>query len=41
MRTTLNIDDQLYQEATRLTGIREKTTLVESWLGSLNCVGEQ
>ncbi|MCH7615926.1 MAG: type II toxin-antitoxin system VapB family antitoxin [Nitrospinae bacterium] len=35
MRTTLNIDDQLYQEATRLTGIREKTTLVKAGLEAL------
>ena len=35
MRTTLNIDDQLIQKATRLTGIREKTTLVKAGLEAL------
>ena len=28
MRTTLNIDDKLVEEASRLTGIKEKTSLV-------------
>ncbi len=29
---TLNIDDQLYWKAARLTGIREKTSLVKAGL---------
>jgi len=32
MRTTLNIDDELLQEACALTGIREKTALVRAGL---------
>jgi len=36
MKTTLNIDDAILKEASRLTGVREKTTLVrmglEAWL---------
>ena len=28
MRTTLNIDDEILEEASRLTGIKEKTALV-------------
>jgi Arc/MetJ family transcription regulator len=28
MRTTLNIDDQILEKASRLTGIKEKTALV-------------
>jgi Arc/MetJ family transcription regulator len=35
MRTTLNIDDELLDQATRLTGIREKTSLVELGLQTL------
>ena len=35
MRTTLNIDDELLDEATRLTGIREKTSLVKLGLQAL------
>lgn len=35
MRTTLNIDDQLLQEARDLTGIREKTALVRAGLEAL------
>jgi Arc/MetJ family transcription regulator len=29
MRTTINIDDQLLEEASRLTGLKEKTALPE------------
>ena len=29
MRTTINIDDELLQEAMELTGIREKTKLID------------
>ncbi len=35
MRTTLNIDDELLEQAARMTGIREKTTLVELGLEAL------
>jgi Arc/MetJ family transcription regulator len=35
MRTTLNIDESLLQEASRLTGITEKTALVRIGLESL------
>jgi Arc/MetJ family transcription regulator len=35
MRTTLNIDDQLYEEAVRLTGIKEKTALLRESLKAL------
>ncbi len=35
MRTTLNIDDALLKEASRLTGVKEKTTLVRMGLHSL------
>lgn len=35
MRTTLNIDDDLVNEAGRLTGIREKTALVRAGLEAL------
>ncbi len=35
MRTTLNIDDRLIDEASRMTGIREKTTLVKLGLEAL------
>ena len=34
MRTTLNIDDETMKTAVRLTGIREKTSLVH--LGLVN-----
>ncbi|OVE75947.1 DUF2191 domain-containing protein [bacterium E08(2017)] len=37
MRTTLNIDDQLVMKASRLTGVKEKTTLVRMGLESLVC----
>jgi Arc/MetJ family transcription regulator len=35
MRTTLNIDDALLQEATRLSGIAEKTAVVRAGLEAL------
>jgi Arc/MetJ family transcription regulator len=35
MRTTLNIDDHLIDEAGRLTGINEKTALVRAGLEAL------
>ena len=35
MRTTLNIDDKLVKEASRLTGITEKTSLVRIGLEAL------
>ena len=35
MRTTLNIDDALLDEASRMTGITEKTALVRAGLESL------
>jgi len=35
MRTTLNIDDKLIGDAARLTGVREKTSLVRMGLESL------
>ncbi len=35
MRTTLNIDDTLLEEAARLTGVKEKTALVKLGLQSL------
>jgi Arc/MetJ family transcription regulator len=35
MRTTLNIDDELLQEARRLTGLREKTAVVHAGLEAL------
>ncbi len=35
MRTTLNIDDALLEEARRLSGIREKTALVDAGLKAL------
>jgi Arc/MetJ family transcription regulator len=35
MRTTLNIDDEILKEASRLTGIKEKTALVRLGLESL------
>lgn len=35
MRTTLNIDEELLREASRLTGISEKTSLVRLGLESL------
>lgn len=35
MRTTLNIDDRLWAEAQRMTGIAEKTKLVHQGLQAL------
>jgi Arc/MetJ family transcription regulator len=35
MRTTLNIDDQMLEQASQLTGINEKTTLVRLGLEAL------
>ncbi len=35
MRTTLNIETELFNKAARLTGIREKTSLVRRGLESL------
>ena len=35
MRTTLNIDDNLLESASRLTGVKEKTSLVRSALKAL------
>jgi Arc/MetJ family transcription regulator len=35
MRTTLNIDDQLLDEAQRITGMSEKTALVREGLRAL------
>jgi Arc/MetJ family transcription regulator len=35
MRTTLNIDDALVEEAPKLTGIKEKTALVHKGLEAL------
>ena len=35
MRTTLNINDEILEEASRLTGIKEKTALVRLGLEAL------
>lgn len=35
MRTTLNIEDDLIDQASRMTGIKEKTTLVRLGLEAL------
>jgi hypothetical protein len=35
MRTTLNLDNKLVEEARRLTGIREKTALLRAGLEAL------
>jgi len=35
MRTTLNIDDELFDKAAKLTGIKEKTSLIRRGLESL------
>ena len=35
MKTTLNIDDHLLEEARRLTGVQEKTALVREGLKAL------
>ena len=35
MRTTINIDERILREASRLTGVQEKTALVRMGLESL------
>ena len=35
MRTTINIDDHLLKKAAKLTGIKEKTSLVRKGLNAL------
>ncbi len=35
MRTTLNIDDEILEKASRLTGVKEKTALVRLGLEAL------
>lgn len=35
MRTTLNIEDELLEKASRLTGVKEKTSLVRLGLEAL------
>ncbi len=35
MRTTLNIDDEIVKKATKLTGVKEKTSLVRLGLEAL------
>ncbi len=35
MRTTLNIEDELIEKAAKLTGIKEKTSLIKRGLESL------
>ncbi len=35
MRTTLNIDDETFAKAARLTGVKEKTSLVKMGLEAL------
>ena len=35
MRTTLNIDDKILNKAAKLTGVKEKTTLVRLGLEAL------
>lgn len=35
MRTTLNIDDKLLEEASKLTGVKEKTALIKKALEAL------
>jgi Arc/MetJ family transcription regulator len=35
MKTTLNIDDAILEQASRLTGVKEKTTLVRMGLEAL------
>jgi Arc/MetJ family transcription regulator len=35
MRTTLNIDDKILEKAARLTGVKEKTSLVRLGLEAL------
>ena len=35
MRTTINLDDELLDEAHRITGMRERTTLIHEGLRAL------
>jgi len=35
MRTTINIDDKLLEEASKLTGVKEKTSLVRLGLEAI------
>lgn len=35
MRTTLNIDEEIYKKASELTGIKEKTSLMHEGLKAL------
>ena len=35
MRTTLNIEDELLEKATKLTGVKEKTALIRRALEAL------
>ena len=35
MRTTLNIDDQIFETAAKLTGIKEKTQILHEGLRAL------
>lgn len=35
MRTTINLDDQLVTEAQRITGMKERTTLIHEGLKAL------
>ncbi|HAZ00355.1 MAG: type II toxin-antitoxin system VapB family antitoxin [Puniceicoccaceae bacterium] len=35
MRTTLNLDDKIFQQASKLTGIKEKTLLLHEGLKTL------
>ena len=35
MRTTINLDDQLVSEAQRITGMKERTTLIHEGLRAL------
>jgi Arc/MetJ family transcription regulator len=35
MRTTINLDDALFSEAQRLTGVRERTALIREGLKAL------
>lgn len=41
MRTTLNINDEILKEASRLTGVREKTALVRLGLEALVALNSQ
>jgi hypothetical protein len=35
MRTTLNLDSEIFEKAARLTGIKEKTSLIHKGLEAL------